>query len=166
MHGLINECPRSPMWAYSAARSASSLTATMKSQQDQLQAIVGDLDVLHKQVDGKVETFTGHHDVVNQDGSLIETVEPYSDWVTPDTRIEHTGDTYVKLEVVNGKDAIASMWAFSYDVDQNTFAWTLIDNTLAAEAYTSALEAGALADGKINCFYQEILSLLLHKIQP
>ncbi len=43
--------------AYSAAKSASTLTASLSSQQDQLDAIVGDIDVLEKQVDGKVVTW-------------------------------------------------------------------------------------------------------------
>lgn len=141
--------------AYSAAKSASTLTASLSSQQDQLEAIVGDIEILEKQVDGKVETFTGTHPVVNPDGTLIPDAEPYATWVIEGTVAEHTGDTYVQTEEdVNGNEAIIGLWGFTYDSNTQIYTWTVITDTLAAQAYQTALEAGALADGKINTYYQ------------
>ena len=155
--------------AYAAAKSASTLTATMKSQQDQLGAIAGDIEVLEKQIDGKVETWRGFHQVVNPDGTLKEDAKPYYCWSPGilcdeaefndsdilDTRSEHTGDTYLHIELdANGKEVLLGVYRFGKDTDTNTYNWFVLEDDLAAVAYQNALYAGVLADGKINSYYQ------------
>ena len=61
--------------AYSAAYSASTLTATLQSQQINIAAIVNDISVLEKQVDGKVVTwFVASSN--NNDGLAFDTTGP------------------------------------------------------------------------------------------
>jgi hypothetical protein len=156
--------------AYSAAKSASTLTATMKSQQSQMEIIRGDIHTLEKQIDGKVETWKGTWPIVNPDGSLIKTAKPYYCWtpgvVCPeaeftdstdrDTRAEHTGDTYLHIEkdAATGKDKLIGVYRFGKDSDTDGYNWFILEDDLAAVAYSQALAAGVLADGKINSYYQ------------
>ncbi len=142
--------------AYAAAKSASTLTASLVSQQGQLDAIAGDIDVLESQVDGKVETWTGYHDIVDVNGDIIPTAEPYVSWLANNEVGIHTGDTYIKLEVdpVTGKDAIVASWNFTRDGVSLAYEWLLRTDDVATLAYQAALEANALADGKINTYWQ------------
>ena len=140
--------------AYSAAKSASTLTASINSQQDQMNLIVGDIDVLQSQVDGKVETWFGHQDVVDGSGDLIPTAKPYVDWADPSI---HTGDTYVKTETnptTQNEDIIAS-WTFIYDTAADKYVWLFRTDDTANKALQDAANAQATADGKIVTFYQD-----------
>jgi len=140
--------------AYSAAKSASTLTATLKSQQDELLAIAGDIAVLEKQIDGKVETWKGEHLVINTDGTLIPTAEPYVTWLADDTLPEHTGDTYLLIEPTATGEKLLGVFRFGRDTVTDKFNWFILEDDLAAVAYQQALDAGVLADGKVNTFYQ------------
>ncbi|RLG28811.1 hypothetical protein DRO03_08905 [Methanosarcinales archaeon] len=155
--------------AYSAAKSASTLTATMKSQQSQLEAIVGDIETLEKQIDGKVVTWKGFHAVARADGTLIEDAKPYACWLPGvictepefndssdlDTRAEHTGDTYLLVELDSyGKEKLLGVYRFGKDTATDNYNWFILEDDLAAVAYQQALDAGVLADGKINSYYQ------------
>ncbi len=143
--------------AYSAAKSASTLTATMNSQQDQMNAIVGDINILESQVDGKVETWFSEDNPVNPDGTINPSVEPYASWVTDNDVARHTGDTYVWFEydaVIPDKKNLLVTFRFAYDTDKSEYEWYVFEDDLASEAYQQALNAQATADGKINTFYQ------------
>ena len=142
--------------AYSAARSASTLTASIRSQQDNINAIIGDIENLEKQIDGKVETWFDTHEVVNNDGTIIETAEPYATWLANGTLAEHTGDTYILYELdANNKEQILATYRFGKDPNNNEiYNWFTFTDDLATKAYEQALEAGYLADKKINTYYQ------------
>ena len=140
--------------AYSAAKSVSTLTATMTGQQDQLDAIVGDIEIIQDQVDGKVETWADTHPVVNPDGSMIVDAEPYATWLANNTLAEHTGDTYIHYEIDgNGNEQLLGTYRFIKD-ENDVYKWSIFTDDLASKAYEQALAAGALADGKINSYYQ------------
>jgi len=147
--------------AYSAARSASSLNASMKSQASQIGNIWGSIDDLQKQADGVVETWFDVQDVVSATGDIILTAEPYISWVTDNAREIHTGDTYVKYELdVNLNKVYIASWRFtktSIDTpytDDNGFAFVAITDSRAEEAYQLALLAQDTADGKVNTWFQ------------
>jgi len=147
--------------AYSAAKSASTLTATMNSQQDQLAAIAGDITILQKQVDGVVETWFDTHDIVAVNGDINLTAEPYATWVTEDTKAIHSGDSYVKYELdANGNKNYISSYRFTKTAieepytDADGYAWVAVSDSRAEEAYQAALAAQATADGKIVTYYQ------------
>lgn len=142
--------------AYSAAKSASTLTASLESQQKQLALIVGDIDVLEKQVDGKVETWFGHQDVVDSNGDIIPAAEPYSLWLAAGTVDIHTGDTFVKTETnpVTGNEDLIGSWTFVNDSANNSYKWLLRTDDTANKALQDAANAQATADGKINTYYQ------------
>ncbi len=167
--------------AYSAAKSASTLTASINSQQDQLAIIAGDIETLEKQVDGKVVTwFIANADnpdglpwdpigPVLPDNTINPDGKPYFCWLAgnncsdpvyeddseADVRIEHTGDTYVYFEYdANGAKQILSTWRFGVDPVSGEFNWYIFKDDLASEAYQSALDAQATADSKIVTFYQ------------
>lgn len=139
--------------AYSAAKSASTLTASINTQQDILDQLGVDILTLAKQVDGKVETWTGHQDVVDGAGVLIPTAEPYVSWDAPDI---HTGDTYVKTETnaTTGKEDIIASWTFIVDASTKEYSWLFRTDDTANVALQTALDAGVLADGKATTFYQ------------
>jgi len=150
------------------AKSISSVNAVMDTQSKYLKAISGSIDVLKAQVDGKVITHKGYHDVVSPDGTIKEDAKPYACWApgevcveesgddSSDTRAEHTGDTYlhVRIDDATNKDKIITVYRFIYDFEVETYAWSVLENDLASEAFQKALDAGYLADGKINSFYQ------------
>lgn len=139
------------------ARSASTLAAVMESQQSQLNKLVGDINVLEKQIDGKVETWKGYVAPVLGDGSIDPSVPPYSDWIANGEDLAlHTGDTYLYLEVdpVTGKDKLLVTYRFAHDTDTDTFNWYVFKDDLASVAYQEALDAGVLADSKIVTYYQ------------
>lgn len=143
--------------AFSAAKSASTLTASIDSQQSQLNAIVGDIDVLQSQVDGKVETWFSTDNPVLGDGTINPVIEPYATWLAEDTRAIHTGDTYVYFEfdVVNPTQKnILVTFRFAFDTDTEVYEWYVFEDDLASEALQTALNAQETADGKIITFYQ------------
>lgn len=127
------------------------------------------LEIVEKQTDGILETFTGTHDVVTNaydtvDGNegLIATAEPYATWLEEDTdpvtgvvgiasRIAHVGDTYIQYQVVNGTNQYKGSFKF-IRVDNTSFTWSKITDTEASEAMAKALEAVGLADGKSTTF--------------
>ena len=157
--------------AYAAAKSASTLTATMLSQQDELRLIAGDVESLEKQIDGTIVTWKGTHDVINPDGTLVEDAKPYWCWIggnectegiwddidnLAETRDYHTGDTYLKVEnnALTGKEDLVAIYRFGKDSNTGMWNWFVVTDSLAASAYQQAIDAGILADGKINSFYQ------------
>lgn len=148
--------------AYSAAQSASTLTATMDNQQDQITAAYGDIETLQKQVDGVVETWFNTQDVAQADGDIILTAEPYVSWITgEDIRAVHTGDSYIKyeLDAYGNKNYIQSYRFTKTTVDTpytdaDGYAWVIVVDSKAEEAYQAALGAQSTADGKINTYYQ------------
>lgn len=150
--------------AYSAARSASSLNASIVTVDAYAKAIAGDVEILKKQVDGQVVTwFVANADYgdgsyfntigpVLPDGSVNPACEPYSLW-TEDEIPVHTGDTLIYYQIVDDNKEILSTWRFGTDPDTNVFNWFLFTDDLATEAYIAALNAQATADGKIVTFY-------------
>jgi len=141
--------------AYSAAKSASTLTASINSQQGQLNAIVGDIDTLQSQVDGKVETWFGEDNPVLGDGTLNPDIEPYKTWLNDNDVARHTGDTYVYFEYdTNGNKKILVTFRFGQNTDNDNYEWYVFEDDLASEAYQRALEAQETADGKITTYYQ------------
>jgi len=139
--------------AYSAAKSASTLTATMNSQQDNLNALNTDIATLKAQVDGEVSTWLGTWTVVLPDGSIDDTKEPYATWVINNTVAVHTGDTYVQVDDLDSTIMVAS-WTFVKDGETEEFQWLSRTDDTANEALQKALEAGILADGKATTYYQ------------
>ena len=127
------------------------------------------LEIIEKQTDGILETFTGTHDVVtnaydtvNGNESLIVTAEPYATWLEKDTNLEtgvigvtnrvaHVGDTYIQYQVVNGTNQYKGSFKF-VRVNETTFNWSKIVDTDASAAMAKALEAVGLVDGKSTTF--------------
>lgn len=141
--------------AYSAARSASNLTAVMNSQQDQMNALVGDVTILQKQVDGRVETWFSLDKPVLVDGSVDVTKEPYATWLANDELAVHTGDTYIHYELdVYGNKKILGTYKFGAGTTEDTYVWSIFTDDLASTAYAAALQAQTTADGKIVTYYQ------------
>ena len=167
--------------AYSAARSASSLNASIRSNADDIASVYGALDDLARQVDGQIITwFVPRNDPGNgeyydpvgpvlPDGSINPDGKPqwcwalgnectdpiYGDKGTDDVRAEHTGDTYVYFEYDNyNNKVILSTWRYVKDPDQGTYNWVIFTDDLASEAYQTALDAQISADGKVTTFFQ------------
>ncbi|MCI4437278.1 MAG: hypothetical protein JHC33_10775 [Ignisphaera sp.] len=141
--------------AYSAAKSASNLTAVMNSQQSQLNAIVGDIDVLKEQVDGKVETWFSVNKPVLSDGTIDPNVEPYKTWLANGEVDIHTGDTYIYYQLdAYGNKKILATYRFGIDPHTHVAVWALFEDDLASVAYNAALNAQYTADGKIVTYYQ------------
>lgn len=152
--------------ANAAAKSASTLTASINSQKDRLTALAGDFETLSKQVDGVVETWFDTHDIVtvNQTTGAITinlSAEPYASWLSDNKRSIHTGDTYIKyeLDVDGNKNYISSYRFVKSTIDEPTtdsegYTWVPVVDSKAEEAFQSALNAQETADKKINTFYQ------------
>ena len=153
--------------AYSAAKSASTLTASISSQQDQLIAIIGDLDSLEQQIDGVVETLFFENTLGNVGPNLVGTgnidvnSEPYVTWKANNTLSQKTGDTYVLYETdISGNRLFIGSWRFGISVvdepitDSDGYLWLAISDSKADEAYQLALDAQLTADSKITTFYQ------------
>lgn len=156
----------------SVASQSSVLTATIKSQQDQLTNAFGSIEVLQKQSDGKVVTWFGTDKPVIGEllgGDIDPTVKPYYCWLegnvcqeedwedtdSLDTRAEHTGDTYVYYELdVDGDKKILATYRFVLDSTVGEYGWQIFKDDLASEAYQAALNAADTADGKIATFLQ------------
>ena len=168
--------------AYSAAISASTLTATMQSQQDNISVIAGDIEILKKQIDGQVVTwFVANGDnsdgkpydtvgPVNPDGSINEDGRPYYCWLpgnvcpediynddtVSDTRADHTGDTYVYFEYdAFGNKRIISTWRFGKDPYSDEYNWFIFTDDLATTAYQASIDAQVTADSKITTYFQD-----------
>ena len=157
--------------AYSAAKSASTLTAAIVAQSNEYDALQHEVDVLANQVDGKIMTWFSLENPVNPDGTINENIKPYSCWLpgvicsdpnyedvsSADTRAEHTGDTYVYYEYDDlhpeQKNLIAT-FRFAYDTDTEKYEWYVFEDDLASEAYQRALAAQDTADGKVTSYYQ------------
>lgn len=78
------------------------------------------------------------------------------------TRASHVGDAYVYYQVSNGQRQFIASYKFlkgeiddtpPYETDGEGYGWVKITDTAAQEAYIQALNAYALADGKISQFY-------------
>lgn len=133
-------------------------------------SLLADIQTLQKQNDGIVETYSNTYDVVNGTNDLIVTAEPYASWIATDTangsedvRLSKIGDVYIKYNsTVDGtKEYIASYKFIKTEVDSVSpdktdaqgFTWAIITDNAAQDAYTEALNAYALADGKVTTFY-------------
>ncbi len=170
--------------AYSAARSASSLNASIQSNASAIGDVWGTVEELQQQVDGLLVTWFVRKDNPG-DGSYYDPVGPrlsngsvnpdsrpywcwspgnqceddasnsYDDTGTEDTRDLHTGDTYIWYEHdVDGNKMIISTWRFGRDPDSGIYNWFVFTDDLASEAYQAALEAQDTADGKVNTYFQ------------
>ena len=135
--------------------------------------LFADVDLLKKQTDGIIETKTGTYDVIlnasnPNTAQLVITAEPYATWKAADatgmsTRLAHIGDVYIKYSTnANGsRNYIASYKFIKTEVDRTSpfstdadgFTWALIVDQAAQDAYTQALNAYTLADGKSSVYY-------------
>lgn len=141
--------------AKSAVKNASTLTAAIDSQQEQIQKAFADISILEKQVDGKVETWFGTVSPVDANGDIVATVEPYASWLIPDERVIHTGDTYVHYELdASNKKRLLATYRFMKDAITDEFSWDVFTDDLASSAYQRALIANDVADSKIVTWYQ------------
>ncbi len=160
--------------AYSAAKSASNLTAVTQNQSALLYSMGISIETLQKQTDGRVVTWFGtERPITNGDpdgisGPINPTVAPYKCWLdgnicpepeyddnsSLDTRVEHTGDVYVwfKLAVDGISKVILATYRFGFITDTGTYVWEIFEDDLASQAYQAALEAQSTADGKITTF--------------
>jgi len=150
------------------AKSAANLTATMQSQQNQIESAFGDINTLKKQIDGVVETWFYDADAgnngPNQNGTpnIDLTAEPYATWNTESSKSIHTGDTYVlyTTDLTTGEKTLQGSWRFAKstinepETDSEGYMWALITSDTANKAYEVALKAQATADGKITTYYQ------------
>jgi hypothetical protein len=77
-------------------------------------------------------------------------------------RDSHIGDSYIRYEIVNGVTSYEESYKFvktdvdntvPYNTDREGYAWAVVSDTPADAAYIEALNAYALADGKISQFY-------------
>lgn len=138
--------------------------------------LLSDIKILQKQSDGIIETITGMYDVMinPQDPNLAElvvTAEPYASWKAADvtgmdTRLSHIGDVYIKYSITsNGAKQYIGSYKFirtvvdvtdtHHSTDADGFTWALIVDQAAQDAYTQALNAYDLADGKITSYYMD-----------
>ena len=141
--------------AYAAAKSASTLTATMQSQQSQLRQAFADIAILEKQVDGKVETWFSLTKPVNEYGEILPGVEPYATWLSNGEAAIHTGDTYVWYELNSAGDKrLLSTYRFVKDPETDLFGWSIFKDDLASTAFQASIDAQATADSKIVTWYQ------------
>lgn len=141
--------------AYSAARSASTLSASIAAQQSQILNAMTDIATLEKQVDGKIETWFSVESPVDSNGNILDTVAPYSAWIANNEEVIHTGDTYVYYEEdVNENKTILATYRFVKDPETDEFSWSLFSDDLATEAFSRAINAQTTADSKIVTWYQ------------
>lgn len=136
------------------------------------------LEILEKQSDGTVETYSGTYDVVtyntidgviDQDSiSLVTTAEPYASWLASETpgsinkRLAHIGDTFIKYQVnENGlKEAIGTFKFIKtnedtttpFGTDEDGFTWAKLVDTISDGALAAALAAVDTANGKASVY--------------
>lgn len=74
----------------------------------------------------------------------------------------HIGDSYIRYEIVNEATSYEESYKFvkidvdttaPYNTDSDGYSWAVVSDTPADAAYIEALNAYALADGKISQFY-------------
>lgn len=136
--------------------------------------LLADVEILQKQNDGVIETYTNTYDVMlnPQDpntAELVTTAEPYATWIATDaangnadTRLAHIGDIYVKYQTTaNGAKEYIASYKFvkttvdstsPYATDTEGFTWALIVDQAAQAAFEQALNAYDLADNKRRVF--------------
>lgn len=77
-------------------------------------------------------------------------------------RSAHVGDTYINYSVVNGEAQYNESLKFiktiadttaPYNTDTDGYGWSLVTDNDSAAAYVQALNAYALADGKVSHYY-------------
>jgi hypothetical protein len=77
-------------------------------------------------------------------------------------RDSHIGDSYIRYEIVNGATSYEESYKFvktdidntvPYNTDREGYGWAVVSDTPADAAYIEALNAYALADGKLSQFY-------------
>ena len=155
------------------ATAATNLYATVGYESDGVTptgtGLAADVIVLQKQNDGIIETVTGEYAVVNSTNDLIVTVEPYATWIAEDTingnqdvRLSKIGDVYIRYSTTSegAKEYVASYKFIKTEVDSTSpdktdadgFTWAVITDNAAQDAYTEALNAYDLADGKRRVF--------------
>jgi len=136
--------------------------------------LLADVQILQKQNDGVIETYTGTYDVMigiedpnnNTDNDQLDaTKEPYASWIAEDTlngnnavRSSHTGDVFIKYSTSEfGYKTYIRAYKFirtipdatsPYSTDLEGFTWAVISDTDAQNAYIAALNALDLADDK------------------
>ena len=135
--------------------------------------LFADVDLLKKQTDGIIETKTGTYDVIlnasnPNTAQLVVTAEPYVTWKAADatgisTRLAHIGDVYIKYSTnANGSRNYIASYKFiktevditsPFSTDTDGFTWALVVDQAAQDAYTQALNAYTLADGKSSIYY-------------
>lgn len=135
--------------------------------------LIAKVEVLEKQNDGVIETTTGTYDVILRAAEpdfseLVTTVEPYASWLAAevnggiDVRLSHIGDVYIKYQdtASGAKEYVGSYKFIRTTVDNDDipstdaagFTWAVIQDQAAEMAYTAALNAYDLADGKRRVF--------------
>lgn len=140
--------------------------------------LLADVQILQKQNDGVIETYTGTYDVMigiedpnnNTDNDQLDTTkEPYASWLAEDVangniakRSAHVGDVYIKYSnSESGYKSYERAYKFiktvvdgtsPYVTDSAGFTWSLIVDTDAQNAYVAALNAYDLADDKRRVF--------------
>jgi len=159
--------------AYAAAKSASTLTATMESQQKQLETAFGDIEILQKQVDGRVSTWFMDFDPMI--GNTIDpTKKPYYCWLQgntctepeyedssdKDTRPEHVGDVFVQYELMPDGVTRRILKTMRFTSEEqpdgsSLYKWEVFDDDLASKAYNQALNSQAVADKKVETFISD-----------
>lgn len=127
-------------------------------------------------IDGIQDTITGEHVVIvnassSSQAELVQTAEPYVTWKAADTaagndlvRKAKVGDVYVQYTTnSNGTKSYIASYKFlkvavdstsPFSTDTEGYTWALIVDQVAQAAYEEALNAYALADGKITTFKQ------------
>jgi hypothetical protein len=77
-------------------------------------------------------------------------------------RDSHLGDSYIRYEIVNGATSYEESYKFvkidvdtssPFNTDSEGYSWAVVSDTPADAAYIEALNAYALADGKVSQFY-------------
>lgn len=157
----------------------SSETGAYTIEDNAIVNLVQNVTLLQKQTDGLINTYANTYDVMlgienpnnNTDNDqLVTTVEPYASWVAEDTlngnenvRLAHIGDVYIKyaLNSNSTKEYIASYkfvkvtpdTTSPYSTDPEGYTWIKVIDQVAQDAYMQALNAYALADGKVTNYY-------------
>ena len=154
--------------AYAAAKSASTLTASMASQYDDMQVIAGDLETLSNQIDGVIETWFYENTAGNIGPNLTGTdnidisSEPYATWLSSNELAQHTGDGYVLYELdASSNKIVLNSWQFGRvsvidepTSDSSGYFWKRNVDPAINDIYQKIATAQTTADGKINSYYQ------------
>jgi hypothetical protein len=172
----VIEDPTTGLYALSNATQSLSTYVGFVDGSETGTGLLADVEILQKQNDGVIETYTGTYDVIlnadqapTDDDELVTTAEPYASWIAADTasdtqeqRSIHIGDVYIKYQD-NGTGGKEYLGAYKFiktipdqtsphSTDDEGYTWALISDTDAQNAYIAALNAYDLADGKRRVF--------------